>query len=74
MPVTSINATRTFSVATGQATHRYHPAKPPGIPWKQIAGMRDRLIHHYFSVDLTLVWQVVECDLCAPKTAVEALL
>jgi uncharacterized protein with HEPN domain len=35
----------------------------PSIPWKQIVGMRDTLIHRYFGVKLDLVWQVVEKDL-----------
>ena len=32
--------------------------KYPDIPWKRIAGMRDILIHGYFSVDLNLTWKV----------------
>lgn len=34
--------------------------KYPEIDWKALAGMRDKLIHHYFGVDYTLVWDVVE--------------
>ena len=30
------------------------------IPWKQMAGMRDKLTHEYFGVDKQMVWQVVE--------------
>lgn len=35
----------------------------PEIPWKQIAGTRDRLVHQYFLVDLELVFEMVQVHL-----------
>jgi len=35
----------------------------PGIPWRQMASMRDKLIHHYFGVDLEIVWGTVTTDI-----------
>jgi len=32
----------------------------PDVPWKQMAGMRDKLIHEYFGIDKQMVWQAVE--------------
>lgn len=34
--------------------------KHPQVPWKDMAGMRDRLIHGYFGIDYLLVWETVE--------------
>jgi len=41
------------------------------IPWKDLAKMRDRLIHHYFGVNWDIVWEVVDCDLPALKVRLE---
>lgn len=41
-------------------------AKHKVIPWKDIAGMRDILVHEYYEVDTPLVWRVVKRRL--PKT------
>lgn len=38
-------------------------ASHPAIAWKGMAAVRDKLIHHYFGVNLDVVWQVVTVEL-----------
>ena len=33
------------------------------IEWKEIAGTRDKMIHHYFGVDLDIVWSIIKLNL-----------
>ncbi|MBU1501706.1 MAG: DUF86 domain-containing protein [Nanoarchaeota archaeon] len=35
----------------------------PKVPWKEIIGTRDKLIHHYFGVDLDVIWKIVKEDI-----------
>ncbi|MCY4043246.1 MAG: DUF86 domain-containing protein [Candidatus Dadabacteria bacterium] len=37
--------------------------KSPSIKWKKIKGMRNRLVHAYFDINLDVLWQTVEEDL-----------
>jgi uncharacterized protein with HEPN domain len=45
----------------------------PQIPWPQISGMRNRLIHGYDFVDYDILWQTITEDLPALVAAVEPL-
>jgi len=38
-------------------------AKYPDVPWKTLAGLRDKLIHFYFGIDYKIVWSVVKKEL-----------
>jgi uncharacterized protein with HEPN domain len=62
---------RTLEIV-GEATKRLSPAlreRHPEIPWKNMAGVRDKLIHDYFGVNLDIVWQIVRDEL--PPLAVQ---
>ncbi len=49
-------------------------ARHPAIPWHEIVGMRNRLVHEYDDVDLHIVWQSVRKDVPLLIQAIEPLL
>jgi uncharacterized protein with HEPN domain len=48
-------------------------AQHPDIPWPQIIGMRNRLVHGYDAVDNDVLWQIISQDLPPLVTALEAI-
>jgi uncharacterized protein with HEPN domain len=61
----------------GEATKNLSDAlrnKYNDIPWKDIAGMRDKLIHGYFGVDLDAVWDTAKKDIPILKTQIKKVL
>ena len=48
--------------------------KYPEIPWKQIAGMRDVVIHQYFGVTIGLIWRVVTKDVPTLKENIQRIM
>ncbi len=46
----------------------------PQISWQEIIGMRNRLIHEYFGIDLDIVWQTIEEDLKPLEDAVKKIM
>jgi uncharacterized protein with HEPN domain len=67
---------RNFEII-GEATKRIPletKEKYPQIPWKMMAGTRDKLIHEYFGVSLQTLWKAVKEDLPPVKRAIESLL
>ena len=57
------------SAAIGAATTARHTE----IPWRQIRGMRNRLVHGYYEVDLDVVWDTVTHNLAPLVTALEKI-
>ena len=54
---------------SGQLKKKY-----PQVSWKDLAGLRDKLIHHYFGVNLDIVWNVIKQELPSILSELEAIL
>jgi len=46
----------------------------PDIPWKATAGMRDKIMHHYFGVDYEAVFETIRVDLPVLKEGIGSIL
>lgn len=49
-------------------------ALAPGVPWRQIAGTRDRIAHGYFDINLDIVWDILSLDLPKLERELEYLI
>jgi len=61
----------------GEAAKKISPGlrpKYPDIPWKDMAGMRDKLIHDYFGVDIGAVWSTARKDIPMLKKGIKQIL
>ena len=61
----------------GEAVRSLDPAfrqRHPEVPWRQIAGMRNLLVHDYFRINSAIVWETVERDLPQLKLQMIAIL
>ena len=46
----------------------------PSLPWSEMAGMRDKLIHAYFGINRAIIWRTIRDDIPPLRSAVQCLL
>ncbi|RLF70239.1 MAG: DUF86 domain-containing protein [Thermoplasmata archaeon] len=73
----TVNAVIRSLEVMGEAVKKTPPEireRYPEIPWRYIAGMRDKLIHEYHGVDLEIVWEVIDKEIPPLKPLFEKIL
>lgn len=46
----------------------------PEVPWKEMSGLRDKLIHHYFGVNFEIVWTIIHDELPTTQKNIDVIL
>lgn len=73
----AINAVVRSLEVIGEATKKIPEdlrERYPQIPWRRMAGMRDKLIHEYFGIDLEIIWEVINNELPPVKPMIQRVL
>jgi uncharacterized protein with HEPN domain len=71
------HAVRSAIEVIGEATKKVPDRvkkEHPDIPWREMAALRDRIIHGYFRIDYSVVWNVIKEDLPGLELKISALL
>lgn len=61
----------------GEATRQLpdeFTAQSPHIPWAQMAGLRNRIVHEYFGLDLDIIWEITQHDLSPLRQQIQPLI
>jgi len=73
----TVNAVVRSIEVIGEASKRIPrglKAKYKGVPWREMAGMRDKLIHEYFGVDVEILWKTAKDDIPPLKNVVQDMM